>query len=273
MSSTAKHIVLAAAAHPDDIEFMMAGTLLRLRDAGAEIHMWDLANGSCGTATHSKEEIIRLRGAEAQASARLAGAVPHEPLADDIALYYEPDLLARAAAVVRQVHPTIILTQSPQDYMENHQNTCRLVISAAFVRGMRNFATSPAIEPVGGVTTVYHGMPHGLRDGLRNLVRPGQYVDIGPVLARKRQMLAQHRTQKEWLDVSQGMDAYLLEMENMSREVGRLSGRFEFAEGWRRHSHFGFCSADADPLTELLGAACWTDQKYEEGLGITDEHR
>lgn len=32
-------VVLAAAAHPDDIEFMMAGTLLRLKDAGAQIHL------------------------------------------------------------------------------------------------------------------------------------------------------------------------------------------------------------------------------------------
>ena len=30
----ADRIVLALAAHPDDIEFMMAGTLLRLRDLG-----------------------------------------------------------------------------------------------------------------------------------------------------------------------------------------------------------------------------------------------
>jgi LmbE family N-acetylglucosaminyl deacetylase len=42
--------VLAAAAHPDDIEFMMAGTLLRLKDAGCEIHLWNLANGCCGSA-------------------------------------------------------------------------------------------------------------------------------------------------------------------------------------------------------------------------------
>jgi LmbE family N-acetylglucosaminyl deacetylase len=42
--------VLAAAAHPDDIEFMMAGTLLRLKDAGCEIHLWNLANGCYGSA-------------------------------------------------------------------------------------------------------------------------------------------------------------------------------------------------------------------------------
>ena len=64
----------AIGAHPDDIEFMMAGTLLRLKDLGAAIHMWNLANGSCGTAVHTKDEIVRLRAEEARASA-LAGAV------------------------------------------------------------------------------------------------------------------------------------------------------------------------------------------------------
>jgi len=98
-------------------------------------------------------------------------------------------------------------------------------------------------------------------------VRAGQFVDIAPLLARKRQMLACHRTQKEWLDVSQGLDAYLNEMESMARQVGRMSGRFELAEGWRRHSHLGFArSADVDPLGDLLGGACWTDPAYERSL-------
>jgi len=30
-------IALAAATHPDDIEFMMAGTLLRLKDSGTQM--------------------------------------------------------------------------------------------------------------------------------------------------------------------------------------------------------------------------------------------
>ena len=32
-----------------------------------------------------------------------------------------------------------------------------------------------------------------------------------------------------------------------------MSGRFEYAEGWRKHLHLGFCSADADPLAAALG--------------------
>jgi LmbE family N-acetylglucosaminyl deacetylase len=259
--------VLAAVAHPDDIEFMMAGTLLQLKQAGATIHMWNLANGCCGTATHDSDEIIRLRAAEAEAAARIAGATMHPALADDIGIFYEPGLLARVASVVREVRPNIILTHSPQDYMEDHQNTCRLLVTAAFTKGMKNFATQPVLPPIDGQTALYHALPHGLRDGLRKLIRSGQYVDIKPMLKTKREMLAAHTSQKEWLDVSQGMDAYLKEMEEMSRRVGKMSGKYEYAEGWRRHSHLGFSAADYDPLSELLGSNCWTDPDYEASLG------
>ena len=39
----------------------------------------------------------------------------------------------------------------------------------------------------------------------------------------------------------------------MTAEVGRMSGRFRYAEGWRRHLHLGFCAPGADPLREALG--------------------
>jgi hypothetical protein len=80
-------------------------------------------------------------------------------------------------------------------------------------------------------------------------------------------MLACHRTQKQWLDVSQGMDAYLAQMEQMCRQAGSMSGRFQCAEGWRRHLHLGLCAAGCDPLSELLRARCWIDPEYERSLG------
>ena len=245
-------VVLAAAAHPDDIEFMMAGTLLRLKDAGAAIHMWNLANGHCGTARLSREEIIRVRAAEAEASARLAGAVSHPPLFDDLAVFYDATSLARTAAVLRAIRPTLILTHSPHDYMEDHQNVCRLLVTAAFSRGMVNFVTEPPRPAWEAPVALYHALPHGLRDGVGRLVVPDVYVDTAPVLARKRAMLACHASQKEWLDVSQGMNAYLNEMERMSAEAGRMSGRFAHAEGWRRHGTLGFGPEGFDPMKERL---------------------
>ncbi|MGC9349300.1 MAG: PIG-L deacetylase family protein [Anaerolineae bacterium] len=243
----------AVAAHPDDVEFLMSGTLMLLGRAGYELHIMTVANGSCGTTELSPEEIVRVRREEAQAAANSIGATYHEGLVNDLEIFYERSLLARVAAVMREVAPEILLVQSPSDYMEDHQNAARLAVTAAFARGMPNFRTDPPLPPVDQDVTVYHAQPHGNRDPLRRLVRPEIYVDISDLMFEKRAMLAHHKSQKLWLDRTQGMDSYLDAMADICREIGDLSGRFAYAEGWRRRSHLGFCAADADPLSEALG--------------------
>ena len=262
----ADKVVLAIAAHPDDIEFMMAGTMLRLRDLGWAIHYMTLANGSCGTAVDDVPTITLKRTAECRAACDLVGAVWHPPLVNDLEVHHVNDQIGRLCAVIRQVRPRIILAESPQDYMEEHMNACRSTVTAAFCRGMRNFPVSPFVPPINDDVTLYHALPHGLRGPLRQRILPGQYVDIGPVLGEKRDMLACHRSQKEWLDTSQGMDAYLTTMEDFSREVGTLSGCYALAEGWRRRSHLGFSAEDNDPLAAALGPACRIDAEYERRL-------
>ncbi len=264
--SDRRRVAFAIAAHPDDVELMMAGTLILLKQAGYGVHYMNIANGSCGTAVHSREEIVRIREGEAQAAARMIGATVHPSLVNDIEILYEKELLARVGAVVREVNPGILLAPSPDDYMEDHVNASRLAVSAAFCRGMRNFATVPPTEAVESEVTVYHALPWGLCDGMRRRVRAELHVDIGSVLDGKREMLAQHRSQKEWLDASQGLDAYLRTMEEMCEEVGRMSGGFRYAEGWRRHSHLGFCAEEADPLTETLGELVVVDEEYRRSL-------
>jgi LmbE family N-acetylglucosaminyl deacetylase len=249
----------AIAAHPDDIEFMMAGTFILLGRAGYELHTMTLANGSCGTQTHDAETIIRIRRGEAQEAARSVGAVYHESLVNDMEIFYEAATLARLAAVVREVAPEIILTQSTQEYMEDHMNTTRLVLSAAFARGMPNFPTIPPRPPISQPVTIYHALPYGLHDPLRRPVQPDLFVDITEVLPAKRAMLALHRSQRAWLDASQGVDSYLAAMEEMARAVGAMAraaggpANCACAEGWTRHLHLGYCAADADPLAAALG--------------------
>ena len=242
----------AIAAHPDDIEFHMAGTLILLQRAGYEIHYMNIANGSCGTAEYGKEEIIAIRRSEAQSAAASIGAAYHDSLVDDLAIFYEPILLAKVAAVMREVSPEILLVHSPQDYMEDHQNAARLAVTAAFARGMPNFSTQPPRSPVEQPVTVYHAQPHSNRDPFGQRVRPDFCVDISHVIAEKRAMLAHHASQKNWLDRTQGMDAYLNVMEEMGREVGAMTGRCQFAEGWRKRLHLGFCDEQANPLVTAL---------------------
>lgn len=248
-------VALAIAAHPDDIEFGMAGTLLRLQAVGWDIHYFNLSTGNCGSATVSAGRLRGMRRREAREAARVLGATWHAPVADDLEIFYTDDLLRRVAAVVRGVAPRVVLTHPPVDYMEDHVNTCRLAVTAAFARGMPNYRTRPRVGPVRGEVTVYHGMPHGLCDPLGLPVQAGFYVDTAPVQDRKREALAAHHSQRAWLDTSQGMDSYLKAMDDFARELGRRSRKFRFAEGWRRHSPLGFCDPSSDPLLEVLGSA------------------
>jgi len=245
-------IVFAVAAHPDDIEFMMSGTLFRLKTAGCELHYMNLCNGDCGTAVHDKLTIARMRREEGMAAAAYLGAQFHESLTSDLEIFYDLPTLARMTAVMREVHPDLLLVQYPDDYMEDHCNAVRLAVSAAFNRGMINAPCEPARPPFNHPVTVYHALPHGLRTPLDRPVVPGCFVDVSGVIDRKREMLSKHRSQKEWLDLSQGMDAYVNEMAEEAAAVGRMSGTFAYAEGWTRHNPLGFCGRNDDPLNELL---------------------
>ena len=245
---------IAIAAHPDDIEFFMAGTLMLLGRAGYEIHYMNIANGCCGTTEYDIETITRMRRDEAQQAAASIGAIFHESICNDLEIFYEQATLAKVTSVIREVAPEIVLTHAPSDYMEDHMNTSRLAVSAAFCRGMPNFPVDPPRDPVDQTVTVYHAQPYSHRDPLRQLVTPDLWVDVGDVLEEKVTMLAKHASQKLWLDQSQGHDSYLQTLRDLDAEGGQLSGRFQYAEGWRRHLHLGFCGPDDNPLVDALSS-------------------
>ena len=257
---------IAIGAHPDDVEFYMAGTLLLLRKEGYQTHYLTLASGNCGSSEYNASTTRSIRNTESRAAAKILGAQFHPSLTDDLEILYGMPLLRALAAVIRDVKPSIVLTHSPQDYMEDHMNTSRLAVTAAFARGMPNFKTVPGRSAVDGEVTVYHAMPHGLRDGLRRRVVPEAFVNCASVHKTKREALAAHKSQQKWLDASQGLNCYLLAMEDMALEVGRMSKRFKLAEGWRRHLHLGFCSPEVDPLRQALGPKCLLNKAYEKSL-------
>lgn len=257
---------IAIAAHPDDIEFVMAGTLRLLGDAGWQMHYMNLSTGNLGSTTMRPGQTARVRRAEAQAAARILGATWHAPICNDLQIFYEDRLLRRLGAVIREVAPTVILTHAPQDYMEDHMTTSRLTVSATFVRAMPGFRTTPSRPPVENPVTIYHASPHGQRDQLRRPVPAGAWVDTSEVHDRKHAALECHASQRGFLDTTQGMDDYVRTMEEFSLALGRRSGRFRHAEAWRRHLHYGFCEPDDDPLREALGARYLINEHYEASL-------
>ena len=57
-------VALAVFAHPDDMEIVAAGTLLRLQRVGYEVHCLAVANGCCGSS------VLRAGGNRAGAPRR-----------------------------------------------------------------------------------------------------------------------------------------------------------------------------------------------------------
>src|SRR5262245_32048491 len=110
----------------------MAGTLLLLQAVGWEVHYLNLSSGNCGSVQDRAAATRRIRRSEAKNAAKILGARYHGSLADDLEIVYDVKTLRTLAGILRVIKPRIVLTHSPQDYMEDHTNTCRLAVSAAF---------------------------------------------------------------------------------------------------------------------------------------------
>ena len=245
---------------------MMAGTLILLADEGWDVHCVNVSSGNLGSLTLSPAETAQVRRAEAQNAARSINATWHPSLCNDLQVFYDDRTLRRLTAIVREVDPSIVLTHSPQDYMEDHMNTARLAVSATFARGVPGYRTVPPRDPVLSAVTIYHGSPHGLRDGLRRRVIPEAFVNTTTVQDRKREALGCHRSQRDWLDATQGMDSYIATMDEFARALGSMSGKFRHAEGWRRHLHYGFGDEQDDPLKDALKGRYLLNVRYTRSL-------
>lgn len=257
---------IAIAAHPDDIEYKMAGTLLQLKEKGWDIHYCSLANGHGGSLEHDATETAALRQGEAQQAAAILGAIWHPPITEDFGIFYERDQLRKVAALIREVRPSIVLTHPTEDYMEDHINAARLAVSAAFAHGIPNYGTDPPRPACSEDVTVYHCMPHGGRNRIRQRVMPGAFVDTTDVHATARKALGAHKSQQAWLGSSQGTNDYLSAMDDHAVAMGKLSGKFFSAEGWWRHLHLGFSTADSDPLAEALGESYLVNAEFENHI-------
>jgi LmbE family N-acetylglucosaminyl deacetylase len=244
---------LAIFAHPDDMEFVAAGTLLKLKANGWSIHYMNVANGCCGSTEWNAAETARIRLAEARKSADLLGATFHAPICDDLDVFYNSQNLKKVAAVVRLANPSLILTHARIDYMEDHMETCRLAVTAAFSRSVPNFETDPSTPIVGNDVAIYHAQPHGNRTPDGKFAIPEYYVDIDDVISQKRAMLSCHQSQQSWLQNTQKMNSYVQTMLDLGTEVAKIGNlSCQFAEGWCKHLHLGFGPSDFDPLRDAL---------------------
>lgn len=245
--------VLAIMAHPDDIEFLCAGTLLRLRDAGWRVAMATLAMGDCGSPTLPPRAIAAIRRAEAEASAALLGASYTCLGRLDLLVLLDPASIRDTVELIRREQPEIVITHSPVDYMLDHEQTSAIVRTACFGAPAGNFLTladSPAPR-LPHVPWLYYADPIEGVDALGEPVAAHLLVDISAQMERKAELLACHASQREWLRAQHGMDEYLETMRQWGAARGAALG-VEYAEGYRQHR--GHAYPPSNRLEEALAA-------------------
>ncbi len=127
--------VLALGAHPDDLELICSGTLLRLKALGYSVGMVDMTRGERGT-----RGTAEIRAAEAAAAFQVLGMDFRENL--DLGDMQLQDTLEKRKAVVeciRRHTPRLVLTHWTSDRHPDHEGAGALVKQAMFLAGAANF--------------------------------------------------------------------------------------------------------------------------------------
>jgi LmbE family N-acetylglucosaminyl deacetylase len=247
------HRVLAFGCHPDDVEFMCAGTLALLAQRDCEIHIAVMAGGEMGSPTLPREVIHAQRMEEACAAAGVIGARFHFAGGHDIEVEYNAEYRRRAMRVIRAVNPTIVFTHPPLDYLIDHEETSRLVRNAAYIGPVPNYDCGEPSRPTSRIPHLYYWNAMGLRDIFGRPLPLTCAVDITPVIEIKARMLGCHASQRAWLRAIMQCDEYVDLMRRMAEAEGRASGR-ALAEGFIIHRGEGHPQDNV--LKQLLGEAC-----------------
>lgn len=238
--------ILHIHAHPDDAEIFCGGTLALLAERGHEITIVTMTPGDCGSNHHSPDEIAGIRREEAANAAAMIGARYLCAEFRDLAIFDDDASRRRVTGILRQTQPELVITASPIDYHCDHEATSRLVRDSCFAAPAPNYrADQPSLPMLGAIPHLYFADPAEGTDRDSRPSVPHFVVDITSTLAKKRDMLAAHMSQRLWLKEHHGMDNYLDTMEEWSAKVGQYAG-VPFGEGFRQYRMHPY------PVTPLL---------------------
>ena len=217
--------ILAIAAHPDDVEFMCAGTLLKYRAQGHQIFIALVTSGNTGS-NHlpNQETTAATREAEALEAAEILQAQVRFMRFDDEGIQDSAETRRAILTAIRWANPDIIFTNPQWDGSTDHAHVGKLVADCLMIVGGKlHPADLPPIDKhpalfywdtAAGLTSAckpYAGFGYetdggvAYRDGVysNEFQEPEAYVDISSVMDEKIAMLEKHRSQFAWMDTFQ----------------------------------------------------------------------
>jgi len=216
-------------AHPDDIEFGVAGTAAKWAKHGCEVTYIVLTDGNIGShdPEHTREQLAEIRRAEQTAAAKVTGAKCVFLGYDDGMLEPTLELRKQLVRLIRIHRPNIVVCGDPTLYFRgdrinhpDHRAAAKAAIDAVFpsseMRLLHQEFEAEGIKP--------HKVNYVFVSG--NLEDANHYIDISESIDIKLEALRQHTSQLGENDPSE-------RMKNWSAEIGRKVG-FPYAEAFRR---------------------------------------
>jgi LmbE family N-acetylglucosaminyl deacetylase len=225
--------VLVVVAHPDDIDFGVAGTVAALTKAGSYVSYCLVTSGEAGEddMTVSAEELARMREDEQCAAASEVGVNSlHFLRHRDGMVEANLELRQDISRVIRMEKPDVVITQSPErnfdsvygshpDHLETAEATLRAVYPDA--RNPRAFTS----ELLG-----QGHEPHTVNHVWISQVDQNLFVDITDTYDMKLRALRQHQSQVAKRDAEFDLDKLMTEWGQRLAAAGAKRGIAHFDE-------------------------------------------
>ena len=236
---TKKLTVLAAAAHPDDVEVHCAGTLIRYVKEGHRVIIAIACTGNVGTKIHTGPEIEAIRAVEAQRAADIIGAELIMLGYRDGEVWLDNPTWKTFVDLVRRTNPDVILCQEPLDYTHDHSNVGELAYRAAIWASVSNIPDTQ-YPPIDHIPTVFYYETSWVQRELP----PDHYVDITLEFEQKLEAFRQHESQHgDFLSKQFGTPDMFGAIESANKVRGfqcgcRYAEAFRVAQTWPNHKAY-----------------------------------
>ena len=193
--------ILAIGAHPDDIEYGCAGTMIKYAERGHHIFLMVLTSGQEGGSTEIRQQ-EQEAAAEIMKVQKVFWGNYH-----DTQLPLNKELIEKIEEVLGEVKPDLILVNYGDDTHQDHRILTQATMSATrYVRNVLFFE----------VPTTQN-------------FNPQVFVDISDTLERKFKVLEAHASQVMKTNIE---DMSIVELAQANATFRGIQGRVKFAEAF-----------------------------------------
>lgn len=214
--------VLVFAAHPDDAELNIGGTICSLVKQGNKVGVIDLTQGEMGT--RGTVESRKKEADNASSIMNLSYRVNLD-LGDSILENSRTNQL-KIIAEIRKTRPTVCITGAPHDRHPDHGKSTQLVLDSLFYSGLLKIETND-LEPWRPSSIL-----HYMQD---RPFEPDFVFDISETWELKKKAMLAFSTQFNVSEAGKEPETYIStptyfkQLEARARYFGHLAG-FEFGE-------------------------------------------